>query len=237
MFTTTVSHPDTTSTHPDPTSTHLPTTSTHSVSTSTHPDSAVSLTIVAAAAGRIRLRFSGSRLDQARARRVQDIVGRLTGVRDVQMYPKTASMVIWYSSACCTSAAILSAIEDQEHLSIMSAPSRVRQSADDSEPGALQHLIGWTARVLAGHRDDSSPAAPTALSSIAAQRDAEDSTGGPQPLWKNVKLQRAACSATLLTASALSTWIIPLKPVTLGLKVLALALGASTFVPPIPSKD
>ncbi|KQH75121.1 hypothetical protein AO501_07425 [Mycobacterium gordonae] len=232
MSTTTVSHPDTTSTHPDPTSTHLATTSTHSASTSTHPDSAVSLTVVAAAAGRIRLRFSGSRLDQARARRIQDTVGHLTGVRDVQIYTKTASIVIWYSSACCTSAAILSAIEDQEHISITSAPSRVPQSADDSEPGALKHLINWTARALAGHRDDPTPAALTVLSSRATQRDAEDRTDGPQSLWMNVKLQRAACSATLLTASALSTWIIPLKPVTLGLKVLALALGASTFVPP-----
>lgn len=218
MFTTTVSHPDSTITHPD--------------TTSTHPDSAVSLTVVAAAAGRIRLRLNGSRLDQARARRIQDTVGNLTGVRDVQIYTKTASFVIWYSSACCTTAAILSAIEDHEHILITSAPSRVPQSADDSEPGAFEHLISWTVRALAGHRADPTLAAPTALSSSVTQRDADDSTDGPQPLWKNVKVQRAACSATLLTASALSTWIIPLKPVMLGLKVLALALGASTFVSP-----
>lgn len=211
MFTTTLTQPDT---------------------SSTQPDTAATLTVVAAAAGRIRLRFNGSRFDRARARRIQDTVGNVTGVRAVQIYTKTASLVIWYSSACCTTAAILSAIEHHEQISVTSAPARVPQSADGNEPGVLQHITSWTARALAGHRDDPTPAAPAALLSSAAQRDAEDSTRWAQPPWKNVKLQRAACSATLLTASALSTWIIPLKPVTLGLKVLALAVGASTFVPP-----
>jgi len=218
MFTTTLIHSDTNSTHP--------------ARISAQPDTAATLTVVAAAAGRIRLRFTESQFGQVRARMIQDTVGNITGVRDVQIYTKTKSLVIWYSSACCTTAAILSAIEDHEGISVTSAPFPVPQSADDSEPGALQHLIDWTARVFAGHRDDPTPAASGALSSSAAQRDAADSADALQPPWRNVKLQRAACSATLLTASALSTWFLPLKPVALGLKVLALAVGASTFVPP-----
>ncbi len=46
-----------------------------------------------------------------------------------------------------------------------------------------------------------------------------------------MKVRRAALSGALLTASAISAWVTPLGPIALGLKVTALAVGASTFVP------
>lgn len=53
----------------------------------------------------------------------------------------------------------------------------------------------------------------------------------PEQLWQVAKLRRAAFSGVLLTASLVAAWAYPLWPVVLGLKALALAVGASTFVP------
>ncbi|OSC40569.1 cadmium-translocating P-type ATPase [Mycobacterium decipiens] len=53
----------------------------------------------------------------------------------------------------------------------------------------------------------------------------------PERLWQVAELRRAALSGVLLTASVITAWAGLFWPVALGLKALALAVGASTFVP------
>ncbi|ETZ43447.1 putative membrane protein, partial [Mycobacterium avium MAV_120709_2344] len=61
--------------------------------------------------------------------------------------------------------------------------------------------------------------------------DHDDSHPESERLWGVVKLRRAAFSGVVLTASLVTAWLTPFGPVALGLKVVALAVGASTFVP------
>lgn len=198
--------------------------------TNSYPDTGVKLTVVSATAGRMRLRFNGCRFDSVRALRIEDTVAKVTGVRAVQGYTRTASIVIWYSPARCNTAAILSAIADSEAIPAASVTARASHSADTSKPGVVQQLIDWAARTVSGPRDDAPEALPAAGSDICCCAD-DESGREPERLWHVVKLRRAAWSGTLLSASVITAWIPPLRPVALGLKVLALAVGASTFVP------
>ncbi len=58
-----------------------------------------------------------------------------------------------------------------------------------------------------------------------------DGQSTPESLWQVVKLRRAALSGVLLAAGVVAGWATALGPVVLGLKALALVVGASTFVP------
>ncbi|WP_225331615.1 heavy metal translocating P-type ATPase [Mycobacterium intracellulare] len=201
------------------------------------PDAGVKLTVVSAAAGRIRVRASGFQFDAVRAVAIEDTVGKLTGVRAVQAYPHTASVVVWYSPGRGDTAAILSAIADAEHIPAASVPARVPHSADGRKPGVMQRILDWCARTLSGPRGDglgrasAGAAAPQAGVVSDACGCGHDDEREPQRLWHVVKLRRAALSGALLTASVVAAWVAPLGPVALGLKALALAVGASTFVP------
>lgn len=207
------------------------------LTTDTQPDSGVKLTVVSAGAGRMRVHVSGFRVDAVRAVAIEDTVGKVTGVHSVQAYPRTASVVIWYSPARCGTAAILSAIADAERIPAASVPARAPHSADIHKAGVVQRLIGWAARTLSGQRDDG----PGCVSAVVATPQAgvvsdgccdhDDNEREPERLWHVVKLRRAALSGVLLGAAMITAWAGPFGPVVLGLKVVALAVGASTFVP------
>lgn len=77
-------------------------------------DAEVQLTVVSDAAGRMRVQATGFQFDAGRAVAIEDTVGKVAGVQAVHAYPRTASIVIWYSRAICDTAAILSAIIDAE---------------------------------------------------------------------------------------------------------------------------
>lgn len=194
------------------------------------PDSGVNVTVVSTAAGRMRLRFDGCRFDSVWALRIEDTVGKLTGVRAVQGYTRTASIVIWYSPARCNAAAILSSITDSEQIAA-SVTARALDSGDTSKPGVAQHIIDWAARTLSGSRDDAQRALPVSGSDVSYYDDDDEQEREPEGFWQVAKVRRATWSGSLLTASVVAAWIPPLRPVALAMKVLALAVGASTFVP------
>ncbi|MGV7852913.1 hypothetical protein PJM29_32605, partial [Mycobacterium kansasii] len=64
-------------------------------------DAGVRPTVVSAAAGRMRLHASGFHHDTARAAAIEEMVGKVTGVRAVRAYPRTASVVVWYAPGMC----------------------------------------------------------------------------------------------------------------------------------------
>jgi cation-transporting P-type ATPase G len=205
------------------------------LASATQPEAGVKLTVVSATARRMRVRAHGFEFDAVRASAIEDTVTKVAGVQAVQAYPRTASVVIWYSPGRCDTAAILLAIADAERIPAASVPARVRHSADIRQAGVVQRVIDWAARTLSG---GDGPRRASAV--VAAQHagvmsngccDHDDNEPVPPRLWHVVKLRRAAFSGALLGASVIAAWVSPFGPVALGLKALALAVGASTFVP------
>ncbi len=76
----------------------------------TYCDAGVTLEVVSNAAGRMRVRFCGIRFDATLAVAVEDAVAAVSGVHAVRAYPRTGSVVIWYSARDGVTAAILAAI-------------------------------------------------------------------------------------------------------------------------------
>ena len=209
------------------------------LTTASRPDAGVLLTVVSAAAGRMRVHANGFAFDAVSAVAIEDTVGKVTGVQAVHAYPRTASVVIWYSPARCDTAAVLSAIADAEQIPAASVPARAPHSADSHKAGVVQTAIDWTARMLSGPRRDVLRGStfdvagqrPRALPYACGCDHDDDEERDPQRFWQVRKLRRAALSGVLLAASAVTAWATPLGPVAVGLKVLALVVGGSTFVP------
>ena len=112
------------------------------------------LTVASDAAGRMRIQANGFRIDGVRAVAIEEAVGKLTGVRGVRVYPRTASVVIRYSPALCDRAAVLSAIADAEHVPAAAVPARAARSADSGNGGIVGKVIGGIGRTLLGLRGD-----------------------------------------------------------------------------------
>ncbi|MEB3030652.1 heavy metal translocating P-type ATPase [[Mycobacterium] nativiensis] len=187
------------------------------------------MVVVSAGAGRLRVRADWFQFDAVRAVVIEDAVAKVTGVDAVHAYPRTASVVIWYTPQRCDTAAILSAIADAEHIPAESVPTRAPHSIDGHNPGPLQKILDWSERTLSGEPADVAKQRPGVRSDGCCDHD--DSQPGSERLWGVVKLRRAAFSGVLLGASLVTAWLTPFAPVAMGLKVVALAVGASTFVP------
>jgi uncharacterized protein (TIGR00245 family) len=117
-------------------------------------DAGVKLAVVSAAAGRMRVHATGFRFDAVRAVAIEETVAKVTGVRAVHAYPRTASVVIWYSPAHCDTAAVLSAIADGEHVPAASVLARAPHLAAIGNGGVVGKVIGGIARALLGPRRD-----------------------------------------------------------------------------------
>lgn len=102
--------------------------------TAAHPDADLRLTVVSATARRMRVHASGFRFDTVRAVAIEDAVGMVTGVEAVRAYPRTASVVIWYTPERCDTASVLSAIADAEHIPVASVPPRTRTRRTAASP-------------------------------------------------------------------------------------------------------
>lgn len=196
-------------------------------------DAEVQLTVVSDAAGRMRVQATGFQFDAGRAVAIEDTVGKVAGVQAVHAYPRTASIVIWYSRAICDTAAILSAIIDAETVPAAAVPAYASRSASNRKAGVVQKIIDWSTRTLSGVRRDvaAQPSGETSDACCDGEDNEDNEDREPEQLWQVAKLRRAAFSGVLLTASLVAAWAYPLWPVVLGLKALALAVGASTFVP------
>lgn len=198
------------------------------------PAAGIGLGVVSAGSGRIRLHANGFRFDTVRAVAIEDSIGEVAGVQAVQAYPRTASVVIWHSPGVLDLAKIQSAIADAVQIPAAAVPARAPHSVDSANPGVVQKIFDWAERTRSGDGGNE----PDAGGVVAARPGGAFSDGCcdhddddvPERLWQVVKLRRAALSGALLAASAV-TAMTPFGPVALGLKVLALAVGASTFVP------
>lgn len=128
------------------------------------------VTVVSAAAGRMRVHANGFAIDATRAAAIEESVGRVGGVRAVRAYPRTASVVIWYSPAHCDTAAIVSAIAEAEHAGDASAPAPTARAASVADGGVVGRVIGGLARALLGMRTDDNDDDPRRRSRDCARR-------------------------------------------------------------------
>ncbi|MDG4665315.1 cation-translocating P-type ATPase [Mycobacterium sp. 236(2023)] len=112
----------------------------------------MALTVRSDAAGRMRLHAPWFRNDAARAVAIEDSVEQIPGVRAVHAYPRTASVVIWYSPKRCHRGAVLAAVESAVDIADDLIPVRAPHSADVTNADVLRMAVGGTALVLLGVR-------------------------------------------------------------------------------------
>lgn len=122
-------------------------------------DAGVRPAVVSAAAGRMRVHAAGLRNNAARADVIEETVARVTGVRAVRAYPRTASVVVWYQPADCDTAEVLSAIAGIEDVPATSAGTRISPSpVSPDRSGALSKMVGGLLqKLLDPPRDVSEP--------------------------------------------------------------------------------
>ncbi|AMY53074.1 heavy metal translocating P-type ATPase [Rhodococcoides fascians] len=115
----------------------------------THADG---IEILSDAAGRMRLRVDWLRSSPGRAVAVEDHVDKIRGVRAVHAYPRTASVVIWYSRTRIDRTELFDAVNAGRSTNWALVPVRSPRSADVTSGDVLRMTIGGAALVLLGLR-------------------------------------------------------------------------------------
>ncbi|OBJ48797.1 manganese-exporting P-type ATPase CtpC [Mycobacterium sp. 1423905.2] len=110
------------------------------------------LAVVSDAAGRIRVLVDWVRADSRRAVAVEEAVAKQNGVRAVHAYPRTGSVVVWYSPRRCDRATILDAIAGAAHVAADLIPARAPHSSDIRNADVVRMVIGGLALALLGVR-------------------------------------------------------------------------------------
>jgi cation-transporting P-type ATPase C len=110
------------------------------------------LTVVSDAAGRLRVIAPWLRSDSVKAVAIEDAVDTVAGVRAVHAYPRTASVVVWYSPRRCDTAEVLTAISEARHVPASLVPARTPRSADIHNADVVRMAIGAIALALLGIR-------------------------------------------------------------------------------------
>ncbi|MDP9637736.1 cation-transporting P-type ATPase C [Rhodococcus cercidiphylli] len=108
--------------------------------------------ILSDAAGRMRLRVDWLRSSPGRAVAVEDHVDKIRGVRAVHAYPRTASVVIWYSRTRIDRTELFDAVNAGRSTNWALVPVRSPRSADVTSGDVLRMTIGGAALVLLGLR-------------------------------------------------------------------------------------
>ncbi len=108
--------------------------------------------VLSDAAGRMRVSAPWMCRDAVRAVAIEDTVGEVSGVRAVHAYPRTASVVVWYSPKRCDRAAVVAAISAAADVERRLVPVRVPHSADIHNADVVRMAIGATALALLGIR-------------------------------------------------------------------------------------
>ncbi|WP_080739143.1 heavy metal translocating P-type ATPase [Rhodococcoides fascians] len=116
------------------------------------PDRADGIEILSDAAGRMRLRVDWLRSSPGRAVAVEDHVDKIRGVRAVHVYPRTASVVVWYSRTRTDRAELFDAVNAGRSTNWALVPVRSPRSADVTSGDVLRMTIGGAALVLLGFR-------------------------------------------------------------------------------------
>jgi manganese/zinc-transporting P-type ATPase C len=110
------------------------------------------LVMISDAAGRMRLSVQWVRGDSRRAVAVEEAVAKEDGVRAVHAYPRTGSVVVWYSPRRADRAALLSAIGSAAHVAAELIPVRAPHSSEIRNTDVLRMVIGGAALALLGVR-------------------------------------------------------------------------------------
>ena len=110
-------------------------------------------TVLSDAAGRMRVEAPWFRSSPALAVALEDDVEKIPGVRAVHAYPRTASVVVWYSPKRCDTAAILDAIANTRDVAPSAlVPYRAPHSADVGNADVARMTLGGIALLLLGSR-------------------------------------------------------------------------------------
>ncbi len=108
--------------------------------------------VVSDAAGRMRVSVDWVRGDSRRAVAVEEAVAKQAGVRVVHAYPRTGSVVVWYSPRRCDRPAVLDAIGGAAHVAAELIPARAPHSSEIRNSDVLRMVIGGAALALLGVR-------------------------------------------------------------------------------------
>ncbi len=100
----------------------------------------------------MRVSVSGLRSDPVRAVAIEDTVDEVAGVRTVHAYPRTGSVVVWYSPTRCDTTEVLAAIDDALLTERTLVPARTPRSADIRNGDILRIALGGAALTLLGFR-------------------------------------------------------------------------------------
>jgi len=135
--------------------------------TDTLADADVALKVVSDAAGRMRVHANGFRFDEVRAVAIEDSVAKVTGVCAVYAYPRTASVVIFYSPESRDPAAVLSAIADARHVPAELVPARAPHSAEARNTVVGRRITDRIRRLLGSSPDDAESNQPAGCGGCA----------------------------------------------------------------------
>ncbi|WP_099024976.1 heavy metal translocating P-type ATPase [Mycolicibacterium palauense] len=110
-------------------------------------------TVVSNAAGRLRVSLPVLRGDTRRAVALEDAITEVAGVRAVHAYPRTASVVVWYSPTRCDTDAVLETLLVTAESDLPAATvARLPRSADVRNSDLLRMGVGGLALMLVGLR-------------------------------------------------------------------------------------
>src|SRR6201998_4122563 len=110
------------------------------------------LRVISDAAGRMRVSVAWVRCDSRRAVAVEEAVAKQNGVRVVHAYPRTGSVVVWYSPRRCDRSAVLTAIAGAAHVAAELIPARAPHSSEIRNADVVRMVIGGAALALLGVR-------------------------------------------------------------------------------------
>lgn len=110
------------------------------------------VTIESNAAGRLRVTAKQLRGDVRRAVAIEDALVQVAGVRAVHAYPRTASVVVWYSAKRTTIDDMLAALKEALELVPPQTLSRMPHSADVRNADVIRMAAGGLALVFLGIR-------------------------------------------------------------------------------------
>jgi manganese/zinc-transporting P-type ATPase C len=110
------------------------------------------LKVISDAAGRMRVAVEWVRCNSRRAVAVEEAVAKQQGVRAVHAYPRTGSVVVWYSPRRCDRSSVLEAISGAAHVAAELIPARAPHSSEIRNSDVLRMVIGGAALALLGVR-------------------------------------------------------------------------------------